>query len=165
MQNNHAPRRFQVSSGSPCSVYIVGCPYIPPKPSREIDGYAVKIGIASNPTARLNQLQIGNPRPLELKFAFDFDNRDVAYQVEQHFHFRSDYASFGVGEWFDLDWRQALYFLTIDVTDVLRRHYGDEDLTQARPRCGLYRAFDILDNVPSHLQDKFTMLEYWRRNG
>lgn len=147
---------------SECSVYIIGCPFLNPQTS--VGSYAVKVGIAHNPNYRLLHLQTGNPHRLSLDFEFIFDRREIARQVERRFHFRTDYASHKIGEWFELEWKQALYFLTIDVSASLEDFFDGGGLSREREKCGLYRAFDVLDSEPQLIRDKHEMLETWRRN-
>lgn len=67
----------------------------------------VKIGFSEDCRARLDTLQTGNPRLLELRALFRIESRAFAYEVENraHRHFSSD----GVrGEWFDIDVETAV---------------------------------------------------------
>lgn len=50
-------------------------------------GYgAIKIGIADDPGARLAQMQTGNSKELRLLLAVPFEERKVAYDLEQELH-------------------------------------------------------------------------------
>lgn len=73
--------------GPTVHVYVIG---------ESSDG-PIKIGIGDNPTKRLNQLQIGNPRNLELYHSFF---HPAAANVESWLH-RRFHASLIHGEWFN----------------------------------------------------------------
>lgn len=58
----------------------------------------VKLGLSSNPQARLRQLQTGNPHKLALIWHFPCDNMA---QLEDVFHKAFDRYRIPCGEWFD----------------------------------------------------------------
>lgn len=66
------------------------------------DGTFVKIGVSNNIKYRLGQLQTGNPRPLQVMFAFITKDRDTSKALEEYLHaLYSDYNS--TGEWFKIN--------------------------------------------------------------
>lgn len=74
-------------------VYVIGAP-----------GHAVKIGIAADAYSRLKSIQTGCPERLRV---YHFVEVDDARSVERECHRRlSDKRK--SGEWFDLDWRDAV---------------------------------------------------------
>jgi hypothetical protein len=63
-----------------------------------------KIGVASEPTARLRQLQTGNSTSIEMAGAWPFETREAAKLVEGRIHLRHRVARREGGtEWFHLD--------------------------------------------------------------
>lgn len=73
-------------------------------------GRYVKIGVASDPEARMFSLQAGNPRPLVLEAAFHFGTRDRAMLVEAAIH--QDLSSQRVfREWFRRSPKRPLFWL------------------------------------------------------
>ena len=63
-----------------------------------------KVGVASDPTARLHQLQTGNSTSIEMIGAWPFETREAAKLVEGHIHLRHRVARRDGGtEWFHLD--------------------------------------------------------------
>lgn len=60
---------------------------------------AVKIGITVNVSARLSELQVGNPHELTVAYRLLVDNRALAQEIESILHRR--YAADALrGEWF-----------------------------------------------------------------
>lgn len=77
----------------------------PYDPNHPVDGIqTVKIGFTSdrNVERRIGQLQTGNPRPLRIVEIFEFENSDMAKQIERlcHWNLKSSRLS---GEWFTYD--------------------------------------------------------------
>ena len=65
------------------------------------DGEYIKIGICKNISKRLSQLQVGNPRSLELICTFPLKSEEDALLLEKRLH--AEYDDFRVsGEWFSL---------------------------------------------------------------
>lgn len=61
-----------------------------------------KIGITSNLTDRLVNLQAGNPHKIDLVSCYEFPDMYTSYRVEQKFH--KILSQYHVrGEWFELD--------------------------------------------------------------
>lgn len=66
---------------------------------REVEGEYVKVGLASNPQRRLAEVQVGNPRPLELLYISQLLSSAEAFALETQLH--RQHAPFGAtGEWF-----------------------------------------------------------------
>lgn len=93
-----APR--QQSTG----VYVIGAP-----------DYAVKVGRASDPHERLKGIQTGCPCRLKV-YAFVEVGEALAAKVERECHRRLS-GHRKSGEWFDLDWREAV--------DMVRKVTGE----------------------------------------
>lgn len=75
---------------SPTSVYFIS------------DGEHVKIGVAHDPTERLQALQTANPKDLELLTTVEFESKGEAHSAEKMLHRRL--AGHHIrGEWFRLD--------------------------------------------------------------
>lgn len=70
----------------------------------------VKIGYAIDVRARLTGLQIGNPRPLEIKAKWMFGSRAAARRAEELTHLQFSQACV-VGEWFDVEAATAQKFI------------------------------------------------------
>lgn len=77
-----------------CYVYVMGQDV--PKPYEQ-RAY-IKIGMSSNPSARLAQLQTGFPLPLRLYKAFRLPSRAFALSVEQQYHKTNAFWALQ-GEW------------------------------------------------------------------
>lgn len=121
-----------------CSVYIFGHPHA-------MFNHVVKVGISSNVFSRLDTTQTHNVETVVPHFHFDLPSREIAYEIEQHFHRRFD--SYGIrGEWFGMGEFQALYLLSICVVRALSARYEGEELQKMREWAGLLRAFAILDS-------------------
>jgi hypothetical protein len=73
-------------------------------------GY-LKIGVTANPESRLCQLQIGNPRKLELLYEIDVID---AFAVETAVHEKLA-ENRAVGEWFKLNPDEAIRLLKDEV--------------------------------------------------
>lgn len=82
-------------SEKPCFLYIIGT---------LVGGVAsapTKVGISSNPTARLRELQVGSARKLMLCSMVMLEGRADAFGLEQEMH--ATLAEWGMsGEWFDV---------------------------------------------------------------
>jgi hypothetical protein len=74
----------------------------------------VKIGISSNPGARIVELQTGNHRPLSLVYVSPGLSRSDVLSLERSMHasFAEDRIS---GEWFDVIPRHAVYALMAEL--------------------------------------------------
>jgi len=98
---------------------MVACVYI--IAHEEADGVVgpVKVGITSDPHARLKSLQTGNPRPLILAAFFVAPDREIASLLEGAFHgvMKKDTA---LGEWFHLTPRQAVIAMCWNFKSFLR---------------------------------------------
>ena len=71
---------------------------------RECEAPFYKIGVASEPAARLHQLQTGNSTCIEMVGAWPFETREAAKLVEADIHRRHRGARRAGGtEWFHLD--------------------------------------------------------------
>ncbi len=69
-----------------------------------------KIGISNNPEKRIKQLQTGSSRPLIIRYAIRFNNRDEAIKVENALH--KKYSRYKlIGEWFDIDYNQVVKYI------------------------------------------------------
>lgn len=76
---------------SNCFVYVIEC--------RSTRPYPVKIGVASNPSKRVIELQTGCPYRLRVIASIPFPTRAAAYDFEQFVHSGNKKAAIG-GEWF-----------------------------------------------------------------
>jgi hypothetical protein len=123
-----------------CSVYIFGHPHA-------VFHHVVKVGISNNVFSRLDTIQTHNVETVVPHFHFDLPSREMAYEIEQHFHRRFDAYRLR-GEWFGMDGNQALYLLSIGVVRALSARYAGDDLRTMREDAGLLRAFAILDAQP-----------------
>ena len=66
------------------------------------DGEYIKIGVSTDPTSRLRQIQTGNPRPIGVWLAWGYCSAKNAFQTEAWLHARfADKQT--IGEWFKLD--------------------------------------------------------------
>lgn len=93
------PERRHIKPG--CFVYVIeahlkGCPA----------GYS-KIGIANDPSARLEQLRTGNPFSIRLHHTYPCPDRTAALDVEDTFHrlWRRQFQT--AGEWFSFTGSRA----------------------------------------------------------
>lgn len=84
-------------SRQPTFVYVIG----------QGDGMFMKVGITSNPKARLAELQTGNPYPLDMMHTRRMPSRDAARTVEARVHdILSDFHM--SGEWFGCHYDDAI---------------------------------------------------------
>lgn len=66
-----------------------------------------KIGVSKNPWKRLQEVQTGNPSPIEILYLYETEN---AYKIETALHNR--YSHFNThGEWFELSIKEDFSFL------------------------------------------------------
>jgi hypothetical protein len=71
---------------------------------RECEAPFYKVGVASNPSVRLHQLQTGNSTCIEMVGAWPFESREAAKLVESDVHRRHRGSRRAGGtEWFHLD--------------------------------------------------------------
>lgn len=80
---------------SKCYVYLI----------QSGDG-PVKIGVATDPQFRRNELQTGNPYPLTIRMLIECATSSGAYEVESAFH-RAFADARLLGEWFDVSPEQV----------------------------------------------------------
>lgn len=74
------------------------------------DGGPVKIGYARNAFWRLIQLQIGNPRKLEMRGVIWCEERSMAARLEKLT--KAEFVSRNIrGEWYDVDPQTVIDFL------------------------------------------------------
>lgn len=97
-----------------------------------------KVGVASDPAARLHQLQTGNSTSIEVVGAWPFETREAAKLVESRIHYRHRVARRAGGtEWFHLD---------DDEIEWLKRDLQANAWQEATARDQSYR--DIQDLLP-----------------
>jgi len=106
---------------------------------------AVKIGYSNNPSSRLSDLQVGNPRRLSILNIIEFETDAEAALHECRLH--KEYENYGIGgEWFKRlpQFENESYTRTVIKSKrdplVIRSLYGEEikfDLKD-RPRCYFY---------------------------
>lgn len=84
-------------------------------------GFAVKIGIATDPERRLKEIQTGSPERLRI-YAFVELASGLARAVERECHAQLDHLRKN-GEWFDIEWREAV--------DLVRRVAGKHSAAAA----------------------------------
>jgi hypothetical protein len=108
----------------------------------------VKVGITGQLSARLAQVQTGNPYPLELAIYLPMPDRSVAGLFEGGFH-QVMAAHRMKGEWFDLTPPLALAALLANVRSGLQHFIGDDpDLFDlAVKHCRLAEAEDLLKEI------------------
>jgi hypothetical protein len=104
---------------------------------------AVKIGITSNPNARILQLQTGHPERLLLVHSFGFPDRWQASSIERAvMEVAADHRL--SGEWFDIPWTRAV--LIGAVNSVTRfaeqKHVSFEDMVAAEPTAKIIEGFE-----------------------
>lgn len=98
-----------------CFVYIVA-PVGKPGPC--------KVGISDNPDKRVASLSTGSPVPLRVAEVFSFSSRDAAAAMEQRFH--ASYAAWRLnGEWFDIEFDDANYWLFENTVAIEKGSYGE----------------------------------------
>lgn len=114
-------------------------------------GHAIKVGVSRNVGSRMATLQTGCIDELQLYFAMRFASRDIAFQVERCFH-ESCLAGPVRGEWVGCNPEEALFYLTIIASNILRRRYAPDDLRFMREYAGLLDAFEVTDRIPSDKQ-------------
>lgn len=132
--------------GEECAVYLFGYPHA-------TFGHVVKVGISSNASYRLSQIQACNPDVVEMHFVFRFRSRDLARRIEQTFH--REFSHHGIrGEWFGMSEQHALFMLTMVVVRCLSASYGSEVVALIRKECGLLRAFEQLDQMVSDADEE-----------
>ena len=96
---------------SECQIYIFA------RPAQNI----VKVGISSNPEARLRQVQTGSPDRLSIYATLVFPNRRAAQDVERAFHDVLDLSRM-CGEWFGIAPDRAyLSLLSATATYLMHR--------------------------------------------
>ena len=89
------------SQDSKCYVYLI----------QSGDG-PVKIGVATDPQFRRNELQTGNPYPLTIRMLIECATSSGAYEVESAFH-RAFADARLLGEWFDVSPEQVAEILVL----------------------------------------------------
>lgn len=85
-----------------CHVYVIRC--------AETD--FIKIGISSDPSRRVEDLQVGSPYPLQLAFCSMPMRRSDAIRVEQMAHYIFEMVAVG-REWFHLPTDFAPFALNV----------------------------------------------------
>ena len=95
--NEYTPQ----SQDSKCYVYLI----------QSGDG-PVKIGVATDPQFRRNELQTGNPYPLTIRMLIECATSSGAYEVESAFH-RAFADARLLGEWFDVSPEQVAEILVL----------------------------------------------------
>lgn len=85
-----------------------------------------KVGISENPWARCAGMQTGSPVRLRVREVYPFENRCDAAAMERQFH-ESHKPRLVHGEWFDIDFDDANYWLFENVlgddVDAFRRRF------------------------------------------
>jgi hypothetical protein len=77
-----------------------------------------KVGISTSPESRLRSLQTGNPEPLAIAYWFPFEDDRDASTIEALFRDKHAHQSL-VGEWFDIDPKDASLALCRYIIDYL----------------------------------------------
>lgn len=94
-------------------VYVIAL-----RDGQEIKG-PIKVGISSNPRARVASLQTACPFDLVLVREFRFPNREIALQFEDAFH-TTQAKHRTRGEWFDLAPSYAIAIINLHVCWMLK---------------------------------------------
>ncbi len=89
----------------------------------------VKIGISADPWKRLNEIQTGNPRELQVATWFPLPTREIARHIEFGIH-QVQRGRALRGEWFDMGVVQAIQIVCIAIRTALEAH-GTEPETIA----------------------------------
>ena len=128
----------------PCYVYAVGYPHAK-------HGHVVKVGISSNPKARVGELQVGNPDTIQTYSTLRFERRALAQHVEFWFH-ETKLGNPLRGEWVGCDPMEALHYLHCIAAAVISSTYrSDPDIRRRiRHESGLQEACDKLDRWPGY---------------
>ena len=81
-------------------VYILRCSPVGKDSLRRHNNFYVKVGVTSNLTKRISELQTGNPMPMSVIAVTGSMSKARAFSLESKLHgFLSEYSV--VGEWFD----------------------------------------------------------------
>jgi hypothetical protein len=83
----------------------------------------IKIGVATNPNHRLQELQVGNPDKLRTILTITLPDSAKARQTEQELHKHFEYCR-ARGEWFKADPVLVSYINTWDKSSVLSTRSG-----------------------------------------
>lgn len=83
-----------------------------------------KVGISDDPYKRVASLSTGSPVRLRVAEVYMFDTRSAALAMEQRFH--SSYAEWRMnGEWFDVDFEDANFWLFENTVALETWTYGE----------------------------------------
>ena len=81
--------------------------------------YKVKVGIASDPRARLRNLKTASPFPLQLVTFFALPNRFMAKEIEGAFHtVMAEHRL--AGEWFDIAPHKAVLAMCSNIEAMIK---------------------------------------------
>lgn len=108
----------------------------------------VKVGITGSLSARLSQVQTGNPRKVVIAMYLPFPNRDIAATLEGGFHtVMGDHRL--SGEWFDLHPVEALIAICQNVRSAIEHFFADQPdfVPVAIASCRLPEAEALLENI------------------
>lgn len=95
----------------------------------------VKIGITSNPDARLATLKTASPKPLDIAFVFVAPNKEYARDIEAAFH-KIRAKDRLHGEWFNLSPLMAVELMCMNMRAFLERE-------MEVPYYDMYMALDL----------------------
>jgi hypothetical protein len=83
-----------------------------------------KVGISDDPHKRAASLSTGSPVPLRVAEVYSFSTRSAAASMEQQFH--ASYSAWRLnGEWFDIDFEDANYWLFENTVALELGSYGE----------------------------------------
>jgi hypothetical protein len=112
-----------------------------------------KIGISSNPSRRLKQVQASQSDRIVLVCQFGFLTREHARSVEKEFH--RNCAGFRLeGEWFDMAPSDAVGVMTKNLSDFIEQVMRPTDVSS------LYTALDIISTPGFHYLNQLEDFRY-----
>lgn len=108
----------------------------------------VKVGISNNPRKRLATIATACPFPIELVFAFECPNLEIARYMEKMFHeTRGDHHLHG--EWFDYQPAIALQLMCLAFRVAFFVNVGDDSLIEpSLELCGVIEAERLCCGTP-----------------